>query len=274
MIAVSLERGTFSKADLDNLLGKEMRSVTEPFYSPGDRVVVRSEDSRVRWRKPHIRTPGYLFGASGVIERFLGCYPNPEHEAFISERSGCVQPLYLVTFSQTDLWSSSHHNVEVTAEIYQPWLQLEADTDTVEADDNVRIDTSAYVEAVIDHGDHVHDTRADTEAESVRREMLTEDPLGQRMSELLIQALKNASILDTRSLMEVVEMMDSKGRMLLGQRLVARAWTDPEFKARLLEDGNTAAAELGITASNANAPTKFVIVENTETVHHVIVCTL
>ena len=273
MIAVSLEWGTFTRSDLDILLGKKVSSVTEPAFSPGDKVMVRSEDSRVRWRKPHIRTPGYLFGASGVIERFLGCYPNPEHEAFISERSGCVQPLYLVTFSQTDLWASSHHNVEVTAEIYEPWLQLETDTAEV-ADDNVRIDTSTHVDAVVDHGDHVHDTRADTETESVRREMLTEDPLGQRMSELLIQALMKASILDSRSLMEVVEMMDSKGRMLLGQRLVARAWTDPEFKARLLEDGNTAAAELGILASNANAPTKFVIVENTETVHHVIVCTL
>ena len=272
MITVSLERGTFTKADLDRVMGKEVRSVTEPAFSPGDRVMVRTEDSRVRWRKPHIRTPGYLFGASGVIERFLGCYPNPEHEAFITERSGSVQPLYLVTFRQTDLWSSSHHNVEVTAEIYQPWLQTEADRE--KPDQNVRIDTSAHVDAVVDHGDHVHDTRADTEAESVRREMLTDDPLGQRMSELLIQALRNAAILDTRALMDVVELMDSKGKMLLGQKMVARAWTDPKFKARLLEDGNAAAAELGIVASNPNAPTKFVIVENTESVHHVIVCTL
>ena len=273
MITVSLERGTFTQADLDQILGKEVKSVTEPSFSLGDRVRVRTEDSRVRWKKPHIRTPGYLFGVSGVIERFLGCYPNPEHEAFVSERSGAVQPLYLVTFRQTDLWPSSHHNVEVTAEIYEPWLQTEADTEE-ETDNNVRIDTSAHEDAVIDHGDHVHDTRDDTEAESIRREMLTEDPLGQRMSEVLIQVLRNASILDTRALMDVVELMDSKGKMLLGQKLVARAWTDPEFKARLLEDGNATAAELGIMASNPNAPTKFVIVENTETVHHVIVCTL
>ena len=272
MIAVSLERGTFNKADLDIVLGREVRSVTKPTFSPGDRVTVRTEDARVRWRKPHMRTPGYLFGASGVIERFLGCFPNPEHEAFIADRSGSVQPLYLVTFRQTDLWASTHHNVEVTAEIYEPWLQAEADPE--EPDNNVTLDTSAHADAVVDHGDHVHDTRDDTEAESIRREMLTEDPLGQRMAEVLIQVLKNVSILDTRTLMDVVEMMDSKGKMLLGQRLVARAWTDQEFKERLLEDGNTAAAELGIEASNANAPTKFVIVENTETIHHVIVCTL
>ena len=272
MIAVSLERGTFTRTALDTVLGEEERSVTEPSFRIGDKVVVRREDSRVRWRKPHIRTPGYLFGASGVIERFLGCYPNPEKEAFISDRSGNVQPLYLVTFKQGDLWASSSHNVEVTAEIYEPWINIAEDIEY--PDKIVKIDSISYDDDVIDHGDHVHDTRADTEAEAVRREMLTVDPLGQRMAELLIQVLKDVSILDTRSIMDVVEMMDSRGKMLLGQKLVVRAWTDPEFKTRLLEDGNVAAAELGIVASNANSPTKFVVVENCASVHHVIVCTL
>merc|ERR1719450_997947 len=68
--------------------------------------------------------------------------------------------------------------------------------------------------------------------------------------------------------------MDNAGKTLGGQRLVVKAWTDPEFKQRLLEDGNAAAAELGIVASNANAPTKLLVVENTDTEHHLIVCTL
>jgi nitrile hydratase len=51
---------------------------------------------------------------------------------------------------------------------------------------------------------------------------------------------------------------------------VAKAWTDPAFKARLLADGNAAAAELGINAGEA----KLTVVENTEKVHNVIVCTL
>ena len=38
MITVSLERGTFTKADLDLVLGKEVRSVTEPSFSLGDRT--------------------------------------------------------------------------------------------------------------------------------------------------------------------------------------------------------------------------------------------
>ena len=56
-----------------------------------------------------------------------------------------------------------------------------------------------------------------------------------------------------------------------GARLVARAWVDPEFKARLLSDTKTAALELGIDAAG---PVEFVVVENTPGVHNLIVCTL
>ena len=56
-----------------------------------------------------------------------------------------------------------------------------------------------------------------------------------------------------------------------GARLVARAWVDPEFKARLLSEPKTAALELGIDASG---PVEFVVVENTPEVHNLIVCTL
>ncbi len=56
-----------------------------------------------------------------------------------------------------------------------------------------------------------------------------------------------------------------------GARLVARAWVDPDFKARLLADTKAAALELGIDASG---PVEFVVVENTPEVHNLIVCTL
>ncbi len=56
-----------------------------------------------------------------------------------------------------------------------------------------------------------------------------------------------------------------------GARLVARAWVDPDFKARLLSDTKAAAAELGIDASG---PVEFVTLENTPEVHNLIVCTL
>ena len=46
------------------------------------------------------------------------------------------------------------------------------------------------------------------------------------------------------------QVLDSRGVQAGGARLVARAWVDPAFRARLLQDGNAAAAELGLEGSN------------------------
>ncbi len=56
-----------------------------------------------------------------------------------------------------------------------------------------------------------------------------------------------------------------------GARIVARAWVDPAFKARLIADPKAACAELGIDATSLN---EFVVLENTEKVRHMVVCTL
>jgi nitrile hydratase len=56
-----------------------------------------------------------------------------------------------------------------------------------------------------------------------------------------------------------------------GARLIARAWVDPDFKARLLADARSAALELGLDPG----PSPVVVaLENTETVHHMVTCTL
>jgi nitrile hydratase len=56
-----------------------------------------------------------------------------------------------------------------------------------------------------------------------------------------------------------------------GARLVARAWLDPDFKERLLADARSAAVEVGLDPGPAPV---VVALENTETVHHLVVCTL
>jgi nitrile hydratase len=56
-----------------------------------------------------------------------------------------------------------------------------------------------------------------------------------------------------------------------GAKLVARAWVEPEFKARLIADPKAACAELGIDATALN---EFVVLENTEKVRHMVVCTM
>jgi nitrile hydratase len=55
-----------------------------------------------------------------------------------------------------------------------------------------------------------------------------------------------------------------------GARVVARAWTDPAYRERLLADGTAASVELGFQAPNSEY---LVVLENTPAVHNVIVCT-
>ncbi len=86
------------------------------------------------------------------------------------------------------------------------------------------------------------------------------------MEELLIEK----GVLTKEDVRREVEYMEARSPAN-GARLVARAWVDPEFKARLLSDTKAAALELGIDASG---PVEFVVVENTPRVHNLIVCTL
>ena len=56
-----------------------------------------------------------------------------------------------------------------------------------------------------------------------------------------------------------------------GAKVVARAWTDPDYRARLLADGTAAIAELGFSGPQGE---HMVVLEQTDEVHHVVVCTL
>jgi nitrile hydratase alpha subunit len=67
-----------------------------------------------------------------------------------------------------------------------------------------------------------------------------------------------------------IELLDSRNPAL-GARVVARAWTDPAFRARLLANGRKACEELGITSYE---DTELIVLENTAKVHNLIVCTL
>ena len=72
----------------------------------------------------HVRTPWYIRGKTGTVERLCGAYPNPEELAY--HRSGLpAQPLYRVRFLQRDVWPNYHGNPidTVDLEIYQHWLE-------------------------------------------------------------------------------------------------------------------------------------------------------
>jgi nitrile hydratase len=83
--------------------------------------------------------------------------------------------------------------------------------------------------------------------------------------ELLIE--KN--ILTADEVRRQVEDMDNRSP-LQGAKVVARAWTDPEYRKLLLSDGNAACEAMGLD----RGPYKLVVVENSDKVHNVIVCTL
>ncbi len=89
--------------------------------------------------------------------------------------------------------------------------------------------------------------------------------LGMALRELLIE--KGVYTADEER--RAIEAMEARSPAM-GARLVARAWTDPDYKARLLADGRAAAEALG---AEVTAP-QLVVVENTARVHNVVVCTL
>ncbi len=91
----------------------------ETRFGPGDRV-------RVLKAAPlgHVRTPWYIRGHSGMVERLCGAFPNPEELAYA--RSGEPrQPLYRVRFRQKDIWPDYAGRDEdvIEIEIFQHWLE-------------------------------------------------------------------------------------------------------------------------------------------------------
>src|SRR5260370_1212643 len=84
--------------------------------------------------------------------------------------------------------------------------------------------------------------------------------------ELLVQKQLNGA----GEIRKMLEVMDSR-TPTLGAKVVARAWVDPEFRARLLANGRAACEELGITFFE---DTQLIVLENTDKFHNLIVCTL
>ena len=83
--------------------------------------------------------------------------------------------------------------------------------------------------------------------------------------------LIDRGLFDRAALDEVVRHFEDDLSPLNGAKVVARAWADPAYKARLLADGTAAIAELGFGGPEGD---HMVVVENTPMVHNLIVCTL
>ena len=90
-----------------------------------------------------------------------------------------------------------------------------------------------------------------------------------RMQAAVEELLVLKGIVTREEIDREVEAMEARDYRR-GAKMVARAWTDPAYKARMLANGSAAAEELGLSVG----PLHLVVVENTEKIHNVIVCTL
>ncbi len=83
--------------------------------------------------------------------------------------------------------------------------------------------------------------------------------------------LTEKGLLDPAAIDALVETYETKIGPRNGAKVVAKAWTDPDYKARLLENGSAAIAELGFSGVQGE---DMVVVENTDDVHNMVTCTL
>ena len=108
-------------------------------------------------------------------------------------------------------------------------------------------------------GEHVHLESGEELSLYARR--------AQAMEALLVEK----SVCSTSEVDQMMNLVESRSPSD-GAKVVAHAWADPEFKARLLADPHSALAEIGYTLPDTTPQLE--VVENTEHVHHMIVCTL
>src|SRR5438445_3197528 len=116
-----------------------------------------------------------------------------------------------------------------------------------------------------DHG-HVHDV-SQHEPEAAERNKV---PYYGKRIYAIRELLIDKGVLTADDIQAQIDYMEARSPAN-GARLVARAWVDPAFKQRLLSEPKAACAEMGIDASGL---VEFVVLENTERIHNLVVCTL
>ena len=116
-----------------------------------------------------------------------------------------------------------------------------------------------------DHGHHHHGHNHPHDPIEVSEGASEYEIMVHAIKELLIEK----GVITGEDIRKTLEFMDTR-TPALGAKVVARAWTDPEFKKRLLANGTSAVAEMGIPMGDA----ELIVVENSKDVHNIIVCTL
>jgi len=110
-----------------------------------------------------------------------------------------------------------------------------------------------------DHGEH--------------EALIIEDEAGNIEAQIVVGALQQVlaqkGLLTAHEVTAAIAKLESPG-LHLGAQIIAKAWTDLDYKARLLSDGRAAVQELDIPVTEA----RIIVVENSPQVHNLITCTL
>ncbi len=86
-------------------------------FEPGQGVRVAARDHR-----GHCRTPGYLRGKTGTIERLHGSFTNPETRAYGADGLPELR-LYQVGFAQRDVWPGYPGDDRISVDVFEHWLE-------------------------------------------------------------------------------------------------------------------------------------------------------
>jgi nitrile hydratase len=90
-------------------------------------------------------------------------------------------------------------------------------------------------------------------------------------AEALEQLLTERGLVDSAVMDKFIQTYETAVGPMNGAKVIAKAWTDPEYRERLLANGTAAIAELGFKGPQGE---HIVVVENTANTHNVVVCTL
>ena len=287
-----------------------LRSTSGDGESNGHNETTTKMRRKIEWKRPHIRTPGYIYGVKGKVVDVCGKFDDPSVLAFFNmyrkndgddhdkdnDDDDAVPSvwLYRIEVLMSDLWpeQTTSHDV-VSVEVYEHWLEPTLESSPGHAYEDVQLlnhndrdDENSdctihhhHTHHHHDEHDHSHDPRQEVE----RRAVVLEDDggsgsssrPGKELFHALLQIVVDDKNLVTREEIRVmVEALEKSATSLTGASLIVKAWMDPEFKRRLLADPADAANKIGIVTSNPNAPTVLSVVECTPEEHQLVVCTL
>lgn len=257
-IARAMERRGFVKmADLEEVLGVGSPPTAGARFREGDYVTVRHERDiwPMPYRKPHLRTPGYVHGVTGKVVKSLGKQEDPNANAFLQ----CKIPthVYSVRFWSSALWplaaagdrgakaDGGENGACVDVDIYEPWLVAgSAEACRGLEGGLLRMGSSddSFASAAIGNPSPKR-RRIELEAQAKECPDIERAPsvsAYETFATGLIDRLIRNGLFKAEDLHHEVEAWNVRSVDPLGPKLVARAWLDPAFKQLLSCDADAA----------------------------------